>query len=89
VIRIAVVLVLAGAAACESQSSAPQTTAVATTAAPMTAAPATAAPPPPEPTSAEVPVPEDFETEASNSVHEDNYRAELDRIAGEIEQASR
>ncbi len=38
-----------------------------------------------EPTSAEVPVPEDFEQEAATTVQEANFRAELDRIAREIE----
>ena len=70
-----------------------QETTPATTAAPVVAvappAPTTAAAPaepPPPATAEELPVPEDFETEASSGVTEANYRAELDRIAGEIAQ---
>jgi hypothetical protein len=83
--RILVAAFCLGLFACGNQEpAAPATTApmVAMTAAP---APATAAPDP-EPTAQEVPVPEDFETEATGGVSEANYRAELDRIAGEIAQ---
>lgn len=38
-----------------------------------------------EPTSAELPVPEDFEEEARTTVQTANFRSELDRITAEVE----
>lgn len=80
---IAMFAVLVG---CEPTVETPATTAPVV--APMTAAVATAATEPPAPTAEEVPVPEDFEGEVSASISEANYRAELDRIAGEIASAN-
>jgi len=55
---------------------------------PMTVAmPQTAAGPAAEPTSANLPIPEDFEEEAQAQVQEANFRAELDRIDHEVEAA--
>ena len=49
------------------------------------AAPAEAAAEEAEPAEADVPVAEDFEDEVESTITADNYQAEIDRIAAEIE----